>query len=339
MSSRMNNAVLHPDTPPKKRGFFRALFKTVIILLIIATVGFFLWRHFVRPPEVLSAALIMPPHMETDLERREGFYTFLIIGLDEGNRTDTIMVGSIDTVGGYGHIVSIPRDTQVDAQRRVRKINVAYPAGNLHGGGHDGGIRQLKNEVQTLIGFKPDFYVSLDMEAATEFIDAIGGVEIYVPFHMHYNDPYQNLFIDLQPGLQTLDGENAIHFARYRMGDSGFRTISDHLRVEHQQQVLRAMLESLTRPANIPRVPSLIRLTSELLLTDLDRQHLLWFGQQIVLPHNSFELETHTLPIRGNTGRSPWYEYPDPAGIIDLVNRTINPFTTDITRDMLRIAR
>ena len=330
------------NPPPVQRrrfSFIRALFKTAIFLLLIAGIAFGVWTFLVRPPEVLPASLIIPSHVDSSLQRQDNFYTFLIFGLDEGNRTDTIMVGSIDTRRGQGHIVGIPRDTQVDAQRRVRKINVAYPAGNLHGGGHEGGVAQLKQEVSTLLGFVPDFYISLTMDIVIEIIDTIGGVEVYVPFHMRYTDPHQNLHIDIQPGLQTLDGQNAMNFARYRLGDSGHRTISDHQRIEHQQQVLEAVLVSLLRPANIPRIPSLVRLTNDMLNTDLDQRHLFWFGQQFIMPHNSFELETHSLPIRGNTGRAPWYEYPDQQGILDLVNSTINPFTTDITRDMQRIAR
>jgi len=281
----------------------------------------------------------LPPFVASDWERRERFFTFLIFGLDEGNNTDTIMVAGFDEIAGRGYVISIPRDTRVDVQRRARKINSAYPAGRLHGGGHEGGVEQLKREVQTLIGFRPDFYVMLDMDVVVQAIDTIGGVEINVPFHMRYTmDTCQDLYIDIPAGVQVLDGINALHFARFRLADPGYRSVTDFARMQHQQQLLTALFRTMIRPVNVLRIPELVRLGDELLTTDLELRHLAWFGQQLALAINPDSLETHTLPIRGNTGRAPWYEYPDPQGIIELVNRTINPFTTDITLDMLRIA-
>jgi len=360
-----------------KKSRLRTLIKSFMILTIIVmavTAGVLgVWRHTVQPPEqptvydifpehaqparpreperapafiadpepdpadegILDA---LPPFVETDWQRRERFFTFLIFGLDEGANTDTIMVAGFDEIAGRGYVISIPRDTRVDVQRRVRKINAAYPAGRIQGG-HAGGVEQLKREVQTLIGFRPDFYVMLDMDVVVEIIDTIGGVEINVPFHMRYTrDIYQDLYIDIPAGVQILDGENAMNFARFRYADQGFRSITDFTRMQHQQQLLSALFRTMIRPANILRIPDLVSLGDELLTTDLERRHLAWFGQQLALTTSPYAMETHTLPISGNTGRAPWYEYPDPQRILDLVNNTINPFTTDITLDMLRIA-
>jgi len=279
----------------------------------------------------------LPPFVESDWERRERFFTFLIFGLDEGANTDTIMVAGFDEIAGQAYIINIPRDTRVDVQRRVRKINAAYPAGRLQGGGHEGGVEQLKREVQTLLGFRPDFYIMLDMDVVIKIIDEIGGVEINVPFHMRYSDPYQDLFIDILPGVQLLDGENAMNFARYRNADEGFRAITDFTRIQHQQQLLAAMFRAALRPVNILRVGELARLGNELITTDLQLNHLVWFGNQIIRIDDPGALETHTLPI-AYTRRQGWYEMPCPERILELVNSTVNPFTTDITPDMLRIA-
>jgi len=248
------------------------------------------------------------------------------------------MVASIDEVAGRGYIINIPRDTRVDVQRRVRKINAAYPAGRLQDGGHIGGVEQLKREVQTLLGFRPDFYVSLEMEIVAQIIDEIGGVEVNVPFHMRYDDPCQDLFIDIPEGVQLLDGENAMNFARFRRANQGYRAAhSDFERIQHQQQLLTALFSTIIRPSNIPRIPALMRLGGDLLTTDLELQHLAWFGQQLALTSDPTVLSTYTLPI-AYTRRQGWYEMPCATGILELVNRTVNPFTTDITPDMLRIA-
>ena len=354
----------------KRYVFLKSFFITFVFVLCVAAGVYGMWHSQVQPPEPPNIDVILPEHIrtprpreadtpafvapepdpvdeyileglppfiESDWERRERFFTFLIFGLDEGINTDTIMVAGFDETAGRGYIINIPRDTRVDVQRRVRKINSAYPAGRLQGGGHEGGVEQLKREVQTILGFRPDFYVMLDMDVVVKIIDTIGGVEINVPFHMRYSDPYQDLFIDIPAGVQLLDGVNAMHFARYREADAGFRAITDFTRIEHQQQLLTALFRTMIRPSNIPRIPELMRLGGDLLVTDLELRHLIWFGQQLTLSTNPTALETHTLPI-AYTRRQGWYEMPCPDRILELINRTVNPFTTDITRDMLRIA-
>jgi len=279
----------------------------------------------------------LPPFVESDWERRHRFFTFLIMGLDEGMNTDTIMVAGFDELTGRAYVINIPRDTRVDVQRRVRKINAAYPAGRMQGRGHEGGVEQLKREVQTLLGFRPDFYVALDMDVVVMLIDEIGGVEINVPFHMRYDDPYQDLFVDIPQGVQTLDGENAMNFARFRLANQGYRAITDFTRIEHQQQLMAALFRSMIQPSNLLRVRELARLGGELLTTDLELVHLVWFADQFALSPNPTALSTYTLPI-AYTRRQGWYEMPCAEGILELVNRTVNPFTTPITSDMLRIA-
>ena len=274
----------------------------------------------------------------TQLERRPNFYTFLLIGLDEGINADTIMVAAFDAATQQAYLLSIPRDTRVDVQRNLRKIVVAYPAGWIHGGGHSGGINQLKREVQTLIGFRPDFYVSVNFDAFINLVDAVNGVEVYVPFHMLYTDPYDDLHIDIPAGLQILDGENALHFARYRLGNDRRYSITDYRRMEHQQQILTSLLSDLMSPRSILLIPHLINSYHTNVRSSLSLGEKLWFGEQFARS-SGITLETHTLPTTGTSGPPNWYEFPDKNRILELINRTINPFTTDITADMLRIAQ
>ena len=365
-----------PHQKPRRsnaRIFFKTFFKTLILTLVIMAGGYFSWRHQIRPPQQPPVHAILPLHMVMDTQeanyvsflttqttgpaladppseppqvsltswqRREDFYTFLLFGLDVHSNVDTIMVAGFDAEAMRGYLISIPRDTRVDAERSTRRINAAYSAGRRNDGGHEGGVRQLKREVQTLIGFRPDFYISVDMDLVVSIIDILGGVDIYVPFHMRYDDPCQDLFIDIQPGQQTLDGLNALNFARFRQAERGYREINDFVRIGHQQILLNAMLDAAMRPATIPRVPALIRLglRDDMLSTDLDMRNLIWFAEQVVLARDNFELETYTLPIAGTIWHV-WYELPCPQGILEMVNRTVNPFTDDITRNMLRIAQ
>ena len=269
------------------------------------------------------------------LERRPNFYTFLLYGLDEGVNVDTIMVAAYDANTGRGYIISLPRDTRVDVDRRVglRKLSASYAFGQAQGRGHAMGIERLKDEVATLVGFRPDRYIGVDERAFIRIIDSIGGVNINVPFHMRYDDPYQNLHINLPAGPQLLDGRNALHFSRFRLANAGFRGVTDFERVANQQQVISAAMEELLSPRSILRIPELVSIYREYVATDLSVFEMGWFAEQAP---SLTGLYTYTLPM-ARTERQGWYEIPDKDELLLLINRTVNPFVQDITPEMLRI--
>jgi len=275
-----------------------------------------------------------PPEVVTRIARRHPyFFTFLVVGLDdENNNADTIMVGSFDAREQRAHVISLPRDTRVDVQRRQgqRRLAASYPSGRGGGRGHEGGIAQMKSEVQSLIGFEPDFYVTVDFRAFERMVDAVDGVEIYVPRRMYYNHG-GTVNINIPAGRQTMDGRTALHFARYR------RTITDFGRVENQQKLVAALFSELLTPRTILRVPELISIYNEHVNTNMSITDMLWFANQLTNLGN-MEISTYTIPM-ARTDRQLWYEMPCEEGILELVNRTINPFAQDITAEMLRIVR
>jgi len=266
-----------------------------------------------------------------DEDRRELFYTFLIMGLDEGINVDTIMVASYDGVTNTANIISIPRDVPVNVSRRHRKINVAYPAGLIHGGSPEAGVSQLKREVRSILGFAPDFYVKIDLDAFERIVDAVGGVYIDVPFHMRYDDPFQDLHIDIPAGPQRLDGEQALNFARFRLANRGFRAATDFDRVRHQQAVVQAVLQQLLTPASVLRIPEFISIFQDNVSTNISAQEMLWFASQLTQVSGIDALSTHTLPISHGSGPPSWYEFVDIPAALELVNNTANPFIRPIT--------
>jgi len=346
------------------RLFIKTFFISVVVVLLLGGIGWLVIGNTVRPPVVPNIAVaniyaqtidikdnelqnytnkenygLIPPSLIQFEERRPSFFTFLIFGLTEGLNANTIMVAAYDAELKHGYIISIPRDTQVDMQRNSRKIVSAYLVGRLGGRGHDGGVERMKYEVATLVGFKPDFYIGVDYDAFVSLVNAVGGVEIYVPFHMLYDDPYQNLHINLQQGLQLLDGEGALHFSRYRTGNDRRHSISDYRRIEHQQQVLTAVFQKLLTPSSILRIPELISIFNDYIKTDLAATELLWFANQARTLGGLDALQLYTLPMLGTSGAPNWYELPHKEGILELVNRTVNPLVRNITEDDLRISR
>lgn len=352
-----------PKTRLNKKVFFRSIIVFLAVCFLIVISGKLVINSMIKPPEIpldvddgimnLNDVAFLPPdgaeedmHIGnnlrapkgfTDADRKEEFYTFLIVGLDEGVNTDTIMVASYDGIHKEANVISIPRDSLVNVKRKVKKINSAYPAGTLHGGGKDGGINQLKKEVKTIIGFVPDFYVCIDLEAFEKIVDALGGINVNVPMNLKYDDPYQDLHIDIKAGEQVLNGENALKFARYRKGNNKASIITDYQRIENQQTVIKAVLAKLINPANIVKVPEFIDLFNEHVYSDMKTENLLWLASQLNKIKGTDALSTHTMPTNGGSGLPMYYEYLDKPSIVQLVNDTINPYTKDIEAKHLDI--
>lgn len=124
------------------------------------------------------------------------------------------------------------------------KINSVYA-----GGGKDG-MERLAARLKDLLGFPVDGYVLVDLEAFQKTVDLVGGVEFDVPMDMNYEDPSQNLYIHLQKGLQTLDGEQAMGLVRFR---KGYAT-QDIQRTQTQQQFLKALAKQCLSVSSLTKL-------------------------------------------------------------------------------------
>jgi len=100
--------------------------------------------------------------------------------------------------------------------------------------------------------------------------DLLGGVEVFVPKRMSYKDATQQLEIDLDPGWQTLNGNQAQQFARFRDSEMG-----DVARVQRQQALLKALRARLSSPAVVPYLPKLTRIMHNYVDTNLSPAEML----------------------------------------------------------------
>jgi polyisoprenyl-teichoic acid--peptidoglycan teichoic acid transferase len=178
-------------------------------------------------------------------------------------RSDTMLLVHLDAQERKVTLLSIPRDTQVKvANFGLTKVNHA----NRMGG--PALVRSVLRD--NLQGVTIDRYMRVNTEAFKAIIDAIGGLRVFVPARMEYTDNTQKLKIDLQPGWQTLNGDQAEQFARFRhdaYGDIG--------RVQRQQTLLKALRETLMNPLMLPRLPELINTAQKYLDTNLSNEEIL----------------------------------------------------------------
>jgi LCP family protein required for cell wall assembly len=182
-----------------------------------------------------TAALGLPQRMN-----------ILLVGSDyrpgEGRpRSDTIIVVSLDYGTGRAAVLSVPRDTRVTIPRHgLDKINAAYAIG---------GISMTRQVVGELLGIDIPYYIEVDFNGFQKMIDTLGGVTMDVPQRMYY--PEEG--IDIRPGLQRLDGKDALAFVRFR-----YYPLGDIERTEQQQRFLVALADETLQVKNLGKLPQLI---------------------------------------------------------------------------------
>ena len=334
------------------------------ILVALSAVIVFTWiavKLIARPPEQSGE---LPPvtentpapgesgqpvqPQEPQLERKPYTYTFLLVASDQvSGNTDTMMVLTYDTQNQTAGLVSLPRDTMIDGVKQSNgssfyKLNGAYAYNGIEG---------LKSEVSKILGIPIDFYVKVNTRGFVRLVDAVGGVDFNVPVNMNYEDPTQDLYIHFNKGMQWLSGSDALKVARCRQNsyfdeEAGkWKTYdayanADIGRTETQRNLLTAVLKkALSQPQNLPTYYDIFLENVE---TDLEMGDLLYFAEKALSFDFSNSLTTSVLPGDGMVTYHGWtycYElYPDQ--VLELINtQGINPYTTDMTADMLNIAQ
>ena len=174
--------------------------------------------------------------------------SILLVGVDKSEGrglADTLMVCVVQPRTGEVGVLSIPRDSRVELPGvGIRRINAAHSFG---------GMPLTIETVELLLGLPLDYYVEMNVAGTVELVDAIGGADIEVERRMYYRDRSQGLLIDLQPGFQRLDGEQAMEYVRFRHDATG-----DLGRVARQREFLRAVAGRLLAPEMVSRIPRLI---------------------------------------------------------------------------------
>lgn len=331
MPEDYEEAFREEETQEEKLGK-RKLILITILLMLVALVGAALAAHAIlvhRPalPEE-TAPVVVEPQEVTD--RKEDVYTFLLVGRDSagGGNTDTIMVGSLDGKNGTLDILSIYRDTLVDVPWEIKKINSVY---NFQG------IEGLQEQVKNLVGFQPDYYIVMEMDAVARIVNALGGVDYDVPYNMHYDDPSQDLHIHFEKGEQHLNGEDTVKVLRWRKNNSGESlSVGDVGRVEIQHDLMKALAEQAISLENLGKVQELVSIVEESITSDLDYGEMLWMGEQ-VLGMDRENIHFYGLP--GDFTGTIWsptyqnyqsYVFVNPTALLDIVNGHLNPFLEPI---------
>mgnify|MGYP000868887061 CR=1 FL=1 len=186
--------------------------------------------------------------------------TVLVMGLDRrpnetglAYRTDTMMLISLDRDTNSLGVLSIPRDlyVEVPGYNTLQRINSAMVLGELQQVNY--GPSLAMQTVQYNFGIPVHNFIAMDFQAVTDLVDVLGGIDVEVPYDIvDYEYPDMNFGYDpliLRAGLQHLDGQTALKFARTRHGDNDFE------RARRQQIVLYALRDQVL---NLNQLPELV---------------------------------------------------------------------------------
>ena len=193
---------------------------------------------------------------------------------DERPRSDTMIVASFDRKARQVRLISLPRDSRVryldfdGHKHKADKLNAVYAQPD--------GEKLLPKVFQDELGIRIDRVAEIKLDGFTKLVDAVGGLDINVEgalfdgkrTRMKYEDHWGGWKVDLMPGMQHLDGEQAHGYVRYRLDNEG-----DPGRVRRQQQVLRELAKQLRHLAPW-KVPETITAAQKLLQTNLSDEEL-----------------------------------------------------------------
>ena len=353
----------HFEAPREKKrltGRQKGALGIVLALAVLIGLGVGIYKTVVRPPQKTEPVVETQPEaeetkepeiklptikhvvtkvdedtgeeveeeMELPASHREGVYNILICGTDDdGYRTDTIIVAHLDEETHDVALMSVPRDTVVlTGNGGIMKINSVYA-----GGGADG-MARLSKRLGAMLGFELDGYVLVNLEAFRETVDVVDGVEFDVPQDLYYQDPTQNLHIDLKAGKQLLDGEKAMELVRFRKGYAS----QDIQRTKVQQEFLRALAKKVLSVSSLTKIKEFADVFSTYVTTDLTVGNMLYFAKAL-MQCNFDAMKTYTLEGEGAMINGGSY-YPLYAGkLVQVVNESFNPYDAPVTLDTVNV--
>ncbi|WP_414576200.1 LCP family protein [Anabaena sp. CCY 9402-a] len=177
--------------------------------------------------------------------------------------SDTMLLTRINPSSKTMRVLSIPSDTMIAIpEQGLNRVSEANTKG--------GPVLAARTVSRTLNNARIDRYIRISTSGLRQLVDQLGGVEVFVPTAMSYQDPSSGSTISLISGWQTLNGEQAEVFARYREEGLG-----DLPRVQRQQALVTALLRRLTSPTVLPRLPQLTRLMRKYFDTNLKIEEMM----------------------------------------------------------------
>ena len=278
-----------------------------------------------------------PGLREEKVEPLNDNVSVLFIGIDDSetrgqgdtnSRSDALMLATLNNKSKSVKLVSIPRDSYVYIPE------VGYKDKITHAHSY-GGTKASIETVEELLEVPVDYYVKMNFDAFIDVVNALGGIEAEVPYKMLEKDENDRKTVQLEPGVQELDGRQALALARTRHYDN------DIERGKRQQMILSAIVKKAASASSFTKYGEVIDAVGENMKTDMTFDEMKSFFEYI----KGGAPQLDTLSLKGDddmsTGVYYWQlddESLDEARDILKSHLGLQPDSTNMTEDTSTIA-
>ena len=270
----------------------------------------------------------------SEQEKIKDVINVAVLGTDEdGFRADVNMLVSFNTNTKELHMISIPRDSKVvmtdEMIRHLNQEGAYIPQQNgvygqcklteLHAYAGEGNRCAFSVAMmEELLDVQVDYYVKFDLTAFKKVVDAVGGVDFYVPMNMYWDmTDTGGPLINLREGMQHLDGAKAEQLVRFRDG----YVQKDLKRIEVQQDFIMALIEKVCSSETLlNKLDDLVEVVLDCTESDITVTEALKYVKY-VKDLDPAKITSDTVPYLGDPGK---YVELDEEGIKELIDWRIH---------------
>ena len=317
----------------KKRQKRSILLVAALILILLGTyaaakvwVKMDSWQNKAEKSDFVVSA--------SEQEKIKDVINVAVFGTDEdGFRADVNMVVSFNTTTKELHMISVPRDTRVvltddmidyleEEDEYVPNRNGVYGQCKLtevHAYAGKGNRCAFSVAMlEELLDIQIDYYVKFDLTAFKKVVDAVGGVDFYVPQDMYWDmTDTGGPLINLREGMQHLDGDKAEQLVRFRDGYAQ----KDLKRIEVQQEFIMALIEKVCSSETLlNRLDDLVEVVLDCTESDITVTEALKYVKY-VKDLDPAKITSDTVPYLGDPGK---YVEMDEEGTKELIDWRIH---------------
>lgn len=274
----------------------------------------------------------VPKLRETKVEPIKDNISILFVGIDdsetrgqgENARSDALILATLNNKTKTVKMVSIPRDSYVYIPY------VGYQDKITHAHAYGGTLASIET-VEELFQIPIDYYVRMNFDAFIDVVDALDGIEVEVPYALNgEKDELDRNSIYLKPGLQTLNGSQALALARTRKQDN------DIERGLRQQEILKAITSKAASVTSFTKYDDILKAVGDNMKTDMtfDEMKSLFAYIKAGVPR----VDTLKLVGYDDMSTGVYYYQLDQASVTE-VSETLKahlgliPTPTDVTDD------
>lgn len=232
--------------------------------------------------------------------------TFLVLGIDEAAaNTDVILLLHYESATATLSVAQIPRDTYLENETGVPKVNHLYAARRAAGDGHADALSYTAKVLSSALGLSFDGAISLDFSALSALVDDMGGLPITLTADFTYDMPDGTPAV-LPAGEHCLSGAQALGFVRHRAdyleGDIG--------RIDAQKLFLSAFLHRATEALSPTRLLSYLSSPPAGMTVALYSEGASALAAQLYLSRHSLSAVYFSLPGEAaQAANGVWYYY------------------------------